>query len=196
MTPTSSSNWMQLISYFGCEMLLLLSQARKSLFPSIQTFTNFLLTEFESFLTICCRSCINSIWWRVRAKKRIWKNKIISSKAKSHGAGIVFSLSHLVIVMLPCAQLSWCHTMEGWTLKATLLWWNSWCTVYVKNADYSWDVFYWQGFQSNISGGLKRRNYFFWWLNFTSLWNMNKPSLSFLNPGYSFSTWLFLNREQ
>lgn len=89
--------------YFGCQMLLLLIQAMKSLFPSMQTFTFFLLTEFELFFIICCRSWINLSWCRLSVKKRIWETKIVSSKAKSHGAGMAFSLSHLVIVMPPCS---------------------------------------------------------------------------------------------
>lgn len=95
--------WMAIdLLHFNCQIFLLLIQSGKGLSPSIQTSTNYLLTEFELFFIICCRSWIDSIWCRVRVKKRIWETKIISSKAKSRSAGMTFSMSHLVTVMLPC----------------------------------------------------------------------------------------------
>lgn len=116
--------------YFGCQMLLLHIQTGKGLFPSIQTFTNFLLTEFELFFIICCRSWINSIWCRVRVKKRIWETKIISSKTKLYGAGMAFSLSHPVVIMPPCGTAflmshSGRLNPEGRTAASQC---NSWCT--------------------------------------------------------------------
>lgn len=83
-------------------------------------FAYFLLTECELLFIICCRWWINSTWHRLRVRKQTWDTKIISSKAKSHSAGVAPSLSHLVTVMLPVAQLPWCHSVEGWTLRSTL----------------------------------------------------------------------------
>lgn len=179
-------------------MVLLLIQAGKGLLPSIQTFTNFLLTEFELFFIICCRSWINSIWSRVRVKKRIWETKIISSKAKSHCAGLAFSLSPLVIFMPPCGTAflmshSGRLNPEGHTAAVKPLMHRQfmWEMLAIPEMSPSGRVF-----KVVYLEDQKMRNNLFWWLNFTSLWNTNKPSLSLLNPGHSFLTWLLLNGEQ
>lgn len=118
--------WMAIdLLYFGCQMLLLLIQAGRGLFPSLRTFTNFLLTEFELFFVICCRSWINSIWCRIRVKKRIWETKIISSNAKSWCRdGIAF------VTPGHCHAALW-HSFPGVTQwKAEP--WGPCCSISVK----------------------------------------------------------------
>jgi len=179
-------------------MLLLLIQAGNGLFSSIQTSTHFLLTQFELFFSICCRSWMNSIWCRVRVKRRIWETKIMNNKAKSRGAGMAFSLSHLVIVMPPCGTAflmtqSGRLNLGGHTAAVRIL----------MHRQFVWEILTTPGMSSDgrvfkvlYLEDQKMRNNLFWWLNFRSLWNTSKSSLSFLNPGLSFSTWLFLNGEQ
>lgn len=97
------------------------------------------------------------------------------------------------------AWLSWYHTVEGETLRAALLCCDETpgaLTVYVRNvtaAEMSptGRVFKWVYLED-----MKMRNNLFSWLDFTSLWNTNEPSVSLLNPSHSFSTWLLLTREQ
>lgn len=128
-------------------------------------FAYFLLTEHELFLIFSCRWWINSIWHSLSVRKKSWENKI-SSEAKSHRAGVALSLSHLVTAMLPVAQLSWCHSVEGWTLRATLDEGNSWCTVCVRIADSSWDASCHKDFKAVYLEEQERRNNLFWWLYF------------------------------
>lgn len=123
----------------------------------MQTFAYFSLTEPELFFIMSCRWWINSVWHRVRVRKQTWGTKIISSKAKSHSAGVALSLSHLVTVMLPVAQLSWCHSVEGWALRSTIC---------VRNAGSSWDASCHKDFKAVDLEEQKMRNNLFWWLYF------------------------------
>lgn len=118
-------------------------------------FAYFLLTECELLFIISCRWWINSTWHRLRVRKRTWDTKIISSKAKSHSAAVALSLSHLVTVMLPVAQLC-CGRLNPEVHTG----WN------VRSAGFSWDASCHKDFKAVDLKEQRMRNNLFWWLYF------------------------------
>lgn len=93
------------------------------------------------------------------------------------------------------------HTEESWSWRATLLLsqgncWYPRISLFEKSWLLLRCLLLARFFKQHNWRERKIRNILFWWLNFTSLWNTNKPSLSLLKPPYSFSTWLLLYWEQ
>lgn len=80
--------------------------------------------------------------------------------------------------MLPVAQLSWCHSVEGWTLRSTIC---------VRNAGSSWDASCHRDFKVADLEEQEMRNNLFWWLYFlfvrykqAQLMTLELPSLLFI----------------